>query len=253
MEKIKEEKEKTNTSSSKISNTKETKEKKTTSNKQKETTTTKKVSTTRKKDEAEKKTTKTTNKKQEQGKKRTSVNKKDVNEKVEKVAETKKAENAEEKNAVREEVNLEKIKQKIEENNKIPEEHNKTIKKLIFPNIFIALIITVFYIFLELGYTNIESVSYIIDLKVFSGMFLAIAIYLFEKAYNKDDSSVALYGIEMLMLSIINFSLVYIYYAWKAKFQLIVFAFAILVFVYYCIKSIAIYIKQKKQYVIEKY
>lgn len=152
-----------------------------------------------------------------------------------------------------EEINIDEIKEKIENQNKIPEEKHATIKKNIVPNIGIALIVTIFHIFLELGFTNIEGSNYVIDLKVFSGIFLIIAIYLFEKAYNNEDSKLAVYGIESLVLSIFNFSLVYIYYAWIAKYQLVVFLFAILVCIYYSIKSIVIYIKKKKEYVIEKY
>lgn len=152
-----------------------------------------------------------------------------------------------------EEINIEEIKEKIQNQNKIPEEKHKTIKKNIIPNIGIVLILTIFHIFLKLGFTNIEGSNYVTDLKVFSGIFLIIAIYLFENAYNKDNSKLAIYGIEALILAIFNFSLVYIYYAWIAKYQLVVFLFAILVCIYYSIKSIVIYIKMKKEYVIEKY
>lgn len=151
-----------------------------------------------------------------------------------------------------EEINIEQIQKEIEQHNKISLAEKIKIKRKIIPNIVIALILTAFYIFIELGFKNIETINYIVDLKVFSGMFLAIAIYLFEKAYKTEDSGKSLYGIEMLITSIFNFALVYIYYAQFTRYEIIVFAFAIFTAVYYIIKSIILYIKKKKEYFFEK-
>lgn len=151
-----------------------------------------------------------------------------------------------------EEIDIKQIEQEIEQHNKISSVESKKIKRMIIPNIVIAIILTLFYIFIELGFKNIETINYIVDLKVFSGIFLAMAIYLFEKSYKNEDSKKSIYGIEMLILSIFNFALVYIYYTLNQRFEIIVFSFSIIVVIYYIMKSIILYIKKKKEYFFEK-
>lgn len=150
------------------------------------------------------------------------------------------------------EIDIEEIQNELEQHNQISPEDNNKIKHGVLPNIIIALILTVFYIFIELGFKNIETINYIVDLKVFSGICLIISIYLFEKAYKNEKLSSTVYAIEMLVLSIFNFALIYIYYAMNSKYEMIVFGFTVFEAVYYLTKTIVMYIKKKKEYFFEK-
>ncbi len=150
------------------------------------------------------------------------------------------------------EINFEHIKNEIESHNKIPLEEIIKIKRKVIPNIIIALSLILFYIFIELGYKNIEAINYILDLKVFSGTFLITSIYLFEKAYKLEEFKKMVFGIEMLIISIFNLSLIYLYYAYSSSFERIVLIFGLTIAVYYFIKSIIIIVKNKKQYFFEK-
>src|SRR5574344_666501 len=161
-------------------------------------------------------------------------------------------EETEKKEVIIQEIDIQEIQNKIEMCNKIPAEDNKKIKHKVVPNIMIALVLTVFYIFIELGFKNIETINYIVDLKVFSGIFLVISIVLFEKAYKNEKVTTIFYAIEMLVLSIFNFALIYIYYATHSNYEMIVFGFTVFEAVYYIIKTIIMYIKNKKDYFFEK-
>lgn len=150
------------------------------------------------------------------------------------------------------EINFEHIKNEIESHNKIPLEEIIKIKRKVIPNIIIALSLILFYIFIELGYKNIETINYVLDLKVFSGIFLITSIYLFEKSYKLDEFKKMVFGIEMLIVSIFNLSLIYVYYAYSRSYESIVFIFALIIGIYYFIKSITIFLKNKKEYFFEK-
>lgn len=149
-------------------------------------------------------------------------------------------------------IDIAKIEKELQLQTSMPQEDKNIIKKKLVPNILICIILILYYIFIELGFTNIETNNYIIDLKVFSGVFLVISIYLFEKSYKNDSGSTAIYGIEMLILSIFNFVAIYMYYSVSNKFEMGVFAFAIFVAVYYMLKTIILYIKKKKEYFFER-
>lgn len=150
------------------------------------------------------------------------------------------------------EIDIKDIEKALIENKEIPKEEKNKINKKVVPNIIIGIILTVLNIFIIMGFKNIEGNNFIVDLKVFSGTFLAISIILFEKAYKMDDVNIAIYGIEMTVISIFNFALVYVYYTYYDNFKLVVFVSIILMILYYLIKSLIIYLKQKKIYLFEK-
>lgn len=144
------------------------------------------------------------------------------------------------------------VAKEINENKKIPQEELKKMYKQVFINVFIAIVIMLYLNFLILGFKNIKDNVFITDLKVFSLTLLAIAIGLFEYAYKIDSGKFALYGIEVLLLSLVTIASIYIYLIWNEKFVYIM-AFLTCVFaIYYTAKSIVIYSKMKKQYFLEK-
>lgn len=144
------------------------------------------------------------------------------------------------------------VGKEIKENKKMPQEELKIIYKQVFQNVCIAIAIMIYLNFLILGFVNIKNEIFITDLKVFGITLLAIAIGIFEYAYNKDSGKIALYGIETLLLSFVTIALIYINLIWNSKFVYIT-AFSTYVFaIYYIAKSIVIYNKMKKQYFFEE-
>lgn len=142
---------------------------------------------------------------------------------------------------------LEKIEEEIKKQKTIPEETSKKINSIIFKNIILAIGIILFFIFINLGYNNIASSIYLIDLKVFSVVILGIAILTFEKAYKKDSGEYTIYGIEILVLAIFTLLLNYIYSTYNSKFIYIVNTISMIFAIYYVMKSIIIYKKMRNK------
>ena len=86
-----------------------------------------------------------------------------------------------------------------------------------------------------------------IDLQVFSGVTLGIAIIIFEKAYKNDSSEYAIHGIETLFLAIVTLISIYVLSKYEEKFVAII-AFVCYMFaIYYVGKSIVIYLKMRQK------
>lgn len=141
---------------------------------------------------------------------------------------------------------LKEIEQEIKKQTNISEDRKKKITKKLFENIVLAITIIIYFIFINLGYYNINETKYLVDLKVFSIITIGITIVLFEKAYKKDSGYITIYGIEMLVLSILTLLTTYFYVAYKNKFPYIMNVVSILYGIYYVGKCIVIYVRMKK-------
>lgn len=227
---------------------------------QKETATKKKSTSTKKaisKIEEETKTskaktaTKTTAKKETMPKK-TAKTVKNAKEKIEKTEAVLKEEKKEKELVVRKDMSiddekLEKIQKEINKQTKLSKDEKKKINKKIFQNIVMAIGIVVYFIFINLGFNNIEESTYLTDLKVFGAVAIGITIILFEKAYKKDSGELTIYGIEMLIIAICTLLTNYIYKFHYSKYIYIITSIAMLFAVYYVGKSIVIYVKMKNK------
>ncbi len=137
------------------------------------------------------------------------------------------------------------IAEQIETAKKMPRDEKKKIYKKVFSNILLGIIVTLYFIGIGVGFLNIEGPTFITDLKVFSLAILAISIILFEYAYGKDDDNTALYGIEMLFVAIMSLVLLYTCILHQDKFIAAANIVACIGVLYYLVKSISIYIREK--------
>ncbi len=137
------------------------------------------------------------------------------------------------------------IAEQIETAKKMPRDEKKKIYKKVFSNILLGIIVTLYFIGIGVGFLNIEGPTFITDLKVFSLAILAISIILFEYAYGKDDDNTALYGIEMLFVAIMSLVLLYTCILHQDKFIAVANIVACIGVLYYLVKSISIYIREK--------
>lgn len=172
-----------------------------------------------------------------------------IKQKEEKVQENKKelVVKKNEKELAISEKKLEKIEEEIKKQTTIPEEKKKKINKIIFKNIIIAIVIVLYFIFINLGFYNLESVKFLKDLQVFTITTIGITIIIFEIAYKKDSSELAIHGIESLAVSICTLMTIYIGGYHHSKFSYIINIIAMLFAIYYVAKSIVIYIKLRKK------
>ena len=137
---------------------------------------------------------------------------------------------------------------KNERKKKLPEEESKKALKQSIWNISVAIIIALYFIFLSLGFKNIERNIFTTDLKVFSISVLVIAIFLFERAYKKENKKIVAYGIELLAIAFFTIALLYICIINPEIFLLSILVMSIISMVYYLIKSLVTYITIKKEY-----
>lgn len=142
---------------------------------------------------------------------------------------------------------LEKIGEEIKKQTTIPEEKKKKINKKIFTNIMMAIVVVLYFIFLNIGFHNLKPSVFLKDLQVYSMVTIGITIIIFERAYKKDSGELTIYGIETLVLAICTLMTIYIGGSYKEKFTYIINSISMLFAVYYVGKSIVIYHKMTKK------
>ena len=130
----------------------------------------------------------------------------------------------------------------------LPKEIDNIVNSIIFKNMIIAIIIMIYTYFLVMGFVNISSEKYIIDLMVFSILLLFLSIIIFEIAYKKDSGKLAINGIEVLVLAIVTFYLPYMYAYFHNDYNTIVILLGIAYAIYYSTKSIISTKLEKRKY-----
>ena len=115
----------------------------------------------------------------------------------------------------------------------------------------VAIAIMIYFIFLILGFYNIEFSVYQTDLKVFAMCILFLAILLLEKAYKESSSRLAIFGIETMVIAIITLALIYINIMFSTKYINIILVISYILAIYYIVKSIIIYVKGRKKYFVD--
>ena len=145
------------------------------------------------------------------------------------------------------ELQLEKIEKEIKTQSLITEEKKNKIHKKIFQNILIAIGIVLYFIFINLGFTNISPETFSKDLQVFSIISIIFTIVLMEKAYKKDNNELTIHTIETLVFSICTLLTIYIRNYYSDKFMWIINTISILFAIYYVGKCIIIDYKMTKK------
>ena len=137
---------------------------------------------------------------------------------------------------------------KKEINKKLPKEVSQEIIKKIFKNLLKTVGIMLYFIILNLAFKNIKQESLVVDIQVFACAFLVVGIVFIEKAYKKDSGSIAINGIEFLVLALHSLSIMHITTLLKydVKFYLLTSSYVFAI--YYVLKSIFLYTKGRKDY-----
>ena len=146
---------------------------------------------------------------------------------------------------------VEKIESEITQKTKLPDDIKEQTRKNIFTNIIIAIIAISYFIFLILGSAGSTKNVRIVDFNIFSIIILGLAICLFEIAYRKDNGTIAMYGVEALIIALTTLFLPYVIFEVSEahkKYYLMVSSY---IGIYYIIKCIYISVKTKKKYLEE--
>ena len=145
-------------------------------------------------------------------------------------------------------IKFEEIKNIFKKKKTIPKENLKTIRKPAIYNALLGLAVIVYFGFLILGFYNIDRNVYQTDLKVFALSILFVAIIVLEKAYKEDSGRIAIMGIELIIVATISLGLIFAHLMFSASYVLIVSIIVAVFFVYYIIKSMIMYFRERKKY-----
>ena len=145
-------------------------------------------------------------------------------------------------------IKFEEIKNIFKKKKTIPKENLKTIRKPAIYNALLGLAVIVYFGFLILGFYNIDRNVYQTDLKVFALSILFVAIIVLEKAYKEDSGRIAIVGIELIIIATISLGLIFAHLMFSASYVLIVSIIVAVFFVYYIIKSMIMYFRERKKY-----
>lgn len=129
------------------------------------------------------------------------------------------------------------------------EENNKIIRKKIFENLIITIAVMLYFIVINFACLRLEQDILLDGVKIASFVVVLFSILIFEIAYHKDSGTIAIYGIEILVLALHTLTIWNTISKLNISFQKYIlfstYAFAI----YYVLKSIFIYTNEKRKYV----
>lgn len=120
-------------------------------------------------------------------------------------------------------------------------------KKKIYWNILKVIVIVFCFIILNATYGNASSIKLGTGTKIITMIFLILSIYFFEKAYKKDSGTLALDGIEILILSSYMLTIEHIINKFDFKFTIYCLITCFIFLIYFVLKIILIYTNARKQ------
>ena len=126
--------------------------------------------------------------------------------------------------------------------------NNKKINRNVFENILLATIIMAYFIAINIIYYKIPKENTLLILKILSILLLAIDIVLIEIAYRKDSGKIAVNSLEILVLACHTLSIFHIVESQKLNFISYIIVSASIFAIYYIVKAIWMYTKERKEY-----
>lgn len=121
----------------------------------------------------------------------------------------------------------------------------KYLKEIYF-NVLKAIIIIFYFLVLNLSYEKLNVEYLERGIKIFTMIFLFISIYIFEKAYKKDDGKLAIQGIEILILATYTLTTLHITNKFNFNFKSYSLVAAYIYAIYFILNAIIVYTKGRK-------
>lgn len=122
------------------------------------------------------------------------------------------------------------------------------MKKTIFKNLLKAIGVMCYFMVLNFAYNRMNLARLVEDIKVFAGTFLILGILTLEKAYREDCGTPAITGVELFVLSLHSLSIMHMISLFKYDFQLYLLVSSYIFAIYYVLKAIFHYTKERKEY-----
>ena len=143
---------------------------------------------------------------------------------------------------------IEEIEDKLQEKKRIPKEVSQEIMKRLFINLLKAIGIMICFVILNLIYVNLEIKILNQCIEIIAGGFLIAGLIGLEIAYKKDSGTIAITGIESLVISFFILSATHMATLMKYNFRFYVLTFSYIFSTYYVLKCIIIYTKERRKY-----
>lgn len=131
---------------------------------------------------------------------------------------------------------------------KIPKEISQEILKKMFQSLLRAIGIMFYFIILNVAYSTMKQERLINDIEIFAGVFLIVGIMFLERAYKRDNGSIAISGIEFLVLSLHSLSIMHVITLFKYDFRFYLLTSSYIFSIYYVLKAIVLYTKGRREY-----
>ena len=133
------------------------------------------------------------------------------------------------------------------EKNNIFKKINNLATGSVLNNLVYASMITIYFMFFNIYALYTDSIIFTQYIKITSFIFLLLTILIFEIAYKKDSDEITINGIEFLVLSVFSLLIQYIPKVLKIDENTYMFAGTYIFLIYYGIKNIIIYTKERKK------
>ena len=160
--------------------------------------------------------------------------------------------NKEEKVKINEELKNEKLS--LEKQKNLKEERNTykqlspEISKKLFINIILAVGIIAYFTILNYIYAEKKKKTILNIVEICSGVLLLISLILLEVSYKRDSGTIAILGIEFLVLAFHSLSIKYVITKYDYQFQFYLLTSSYIFAIYYILKAIVVYTKARNEY-----
>ena len=132
-------------------------------------------------------------------------------------------------------------------------ENNKIIMEKIFGNLIILVAVTLYFVIISFSHLRLTEVTFFKEIKIASMIVLSLCILIFEIAYHKDSGKIAIYGIEILSLSIYTLTIWTLINKLNITLNTYIIYSIFTYVIYYFLKVILIYTSEKRKYFHEIY
>ena len=105
-----------------------------------------------------------------------------------------------------------------------------------------------YFIVLNMAYLTMKQERLLEDIKIFAGAYLLLGIVMLERAYKNEKLETTLTGIEFLCISIHSLTIMHVITLLKYDFRLYLLTSSYIFSIYFVLKSIILYTKEKRDY-----
>ena len=144
--------------------------------------------------------------------------------------------------------NIQKFDEEYKKSRIIPKDYKKKILNRILKNSIIAVIVIAYLIALNILSLHIETIKYILGIKVLCVVLAIVSVIYFELSYRRDNGYLFMHGVEFLVLATITLFSVYAYSLFYVTYNNILLYILIGVVMYYIIKTLCTLRNMKTEY-----